>query len=702
MGVTTMKKDSCFDVFPESNKRVNQFAAKRPSSRMKIGLFAFNLLFLLQVVNVDGEVKRPLLPDDAIRVVRIGDVLITPDGEKVFYSESHLNWEKNTYKKTYFMVPFTGGTPREFIGKDGGKDFQFSPDGKHLSLLRDIDKNSQLFIMPITGGEALQVTSHRGGIEEYKWSRDCRKIFFTAKDVLDKKQQEQWEKGADAYYVDEGPHGKSAGKWRNLWVYDLKSKEEIRLTEEKFVIHDFELSPDGKYVALAARPNNRQNYPHLSELYLFDLEKKDLTRLTNNMAPESDIKWSPEGKTFLYRAPDDKEFELHNGFFWVMNPKTREIRKLNAQNQGEVDHVVWMPDGKSILFNEVRGTNVNLFRLDTENDKITPLTDKIGTLRALAFSENRQKMVYSFSDFNKPADIYASDLSSYNAVRLTRANTWIEEEKQLGKGEVLRWKSSDGIEIEGIFIFPVDFKQGEEAPLILDIHGGPSGYFGNEFDTFFQLYSGLGYAVLGVNVRGSSGYGDEILRGLMGDVGGGEFEDLMSGVDHVIELGYVDPEHMGVKGWSWGGVSCGWVVTHTDRFKAASCGAGVFSWQAESGPGFNFDVSLWYIGGNAWENPEEWRKRSALTYVKNVKTPTLLLHGSLDTTSSMNQSMIFYTALRDLGVPTRFMKFPRQAHGVREPRLRRILMIEEIKWMQKHIFGLEWTPPKKVENSSVK
>ena len=175
----------------------------------------------------------------------------------------------------------------------------------------------------------------------------------------------------------------------------------------------------------------------------------------------------------------------------------------------------------------------------------------------------------------------------------------------------------------------------------------------------------------------------------MGDVGGGEFEDLMSGVDHVIELGHVNPERMGVRGWSWGGVSCGWVVTHTDRFKAASCGAGVFSWQAESGPGFNFDVSLWYIGGNAWEKPEEWRNHSALTYVKNVKKPTLLLHGSRDITSSTNQSMVFFTALRDLNVPTRFMKFPRQGLGVREPRLRHILMIEEIKWMQKYIFGKE-------------
>ncbi len=682
-----MKVESLFRIFTQFYLRCFQVEKKNQGSRIQAGVATFMILSFLLITNVSAQEKHPLSPDEAIRIVRIGDVLMSPEGKKIFYSESHLNWEKNNYKKTYYMIPSTGGTPQQFIGKDGGKDFQFSPNGKYLSLLRKAKKDAQLFLMPVTGGEALQYSKHKGGIEKYKWSRDSKQVFFVAKDSISDKQQKEWEKGADAYYVDEGPNGKLAGRWRNLYVFNIESKNEIRLTKEKFIIHNFDISPDGKYVALAARPNNRQNYPHLSELYLFDLDKNSLKRLTYNRAPEGNLKWSPDGKVFLFRSPDDKEFDLRNGFFWIMNPKTGKTRKLTAQNRGEVDHVVWMPDSRNLLFNEVHGTNVNLYHLDTEKDMMSPLTNKTGTLRALAFSENRKKMVYSFSDFNTTADIYFSDVKAKNKVRLTNANSWITRDILLGKGRVLHWKSSDDTEIEGVFIFPGNFKRGEKVPLILDIHGGPSGYFGNNFDAFSQLYAGLGYAVLGVNVRGSSGYGDKILRGLMGDVGGGEFEDLMSGVDHTIKLGYVNPERMGVKGWSWGGVSCGWVVTHTDRFKAASAGAGVFSWQAESGPGFNYDLSLWYIGGNAWENPEEWRSHSALTYVKKVKTPTLLLHGSRDMTSSTNQSMVFYTALRDLNVPTRLIKFPRQGHGVREPRLRRILMKEEITWMQKYVFG---------------
>jgi dipeptidyl aminopeptidase/acylaminoacyl peptidase len=178
----------------------------------------------------------------------------------------------------------------------------------------------------------------------------------------------------------------------------------------------------------------------------------------------------------------------------------------------------------------------------------------------------------------------------------------------------------------------------------------------------------------------------------MGDVGGGEYHDLMTGVDHVIDQGFVDPARLGVAGWSWGGVLAGWTITQTNRFKAASVGAGVSNWIGESGPGFNWDVSIWYIGGKHWTHRNEWRRGSAINFVENVQTPTLFLHGDKDQTSSTNQSMVFFAALQERGVPTRFIKFPRQGHGIREPRLLRIRMVEEIRWMHKYVLGEDWVP----------
>jgi dipeptidyl aminopeptidase/acylaminoacyl peptidase len=278
-------------------------------------------------------------------------------------------------------------------------------------------------------------------------------------------------------------------------------------------------------------------------------------------------------------------------------------------------------------------------------------------------------------------------------IRLTNANPWIEKEIMLAKSDVIRWNSKDGMEIEGVLYVPRNSEQETKLPLIVTIHGGPPGRFANGFRSVFHIFAGLGYASLGPNIRGSDSYGDDLLCALQGDVGGGEYDDVMTGVDYLIEKGIADPDRLGVRGWSWGGILGSWVITQTDRFKAASLGAMVGSWTAESGPGLSFDLKLHYIGGAHWINPEEWRRVSSLWYVKNVTTPTLLLHGSEDVVSTPGQAMMFFNALRELGkAPVRYINFPREPHGFREPRHQRRRDIEEIRWMQKYIQGIDWKP----------
>jgi dipeptidyl aminopeptidase/acylaminoacyl peptidase len=304
-------------------------------------------------------------------------------------------------------------------------------------------------------------------------------------------------------------------------------------------------------------------------------------------------------------------------------------------------------------------------------------------------------MAYTWQDYKSPPDLYVADLQLKNPCRITDANPWHSKEIQLSSAKPIQWKSSkDGMGIEGMLYLPPGNDKTDKIPLIVHIHGGPSGVVENSYRPEFHIFGGLGYAVLGPNYRGSTGYGDRLLRGLMGEVGDGEHTDIMSGVDLVIKKYNIDPDRMAVRGWSWGGVSTGYLITHVHRFKAASAGAGVYNWAAETGPGFNFDVGLWYIGGTPWDNPKEWAKRSAITYVKNVKTPTILFHGGRDTTSSVNQSLMYFTALRDIGkIPVRYIKFPRQGHGIREPRLKRTHLVEEIRWFQKYVKGETWSPP---------
>jgi dipeptidyl aminopeptidase/acylaminoacyl peptidase len=263
------------------------------------------------------------------------------------------------------------------------------------------------------------------------------------------------------------------------------------------------------------------------------------------------------------------------------------------------------------------------------------------------------------------------------------------------------------MEIEGLLHLPVGYAEGARVPLLLNIHGGPAGSWRNAFSPTYHIYAGLGYASLSPNVRGSSGYTDRLREGNTVDkgdgIGFGDYEDLIAGVDSLVEQGIADPDRLALRGWSYGGILGGWTITQTNRFKAASIGAGVYDWTSEYGPGFNNDVRLWHIGGTPWDNPEGYRKQSALTHVRNVTTPTLLIHGMEDTTDTEAQSMIFFTAIKDIGkAPVRYLRFPREPHGFREPRHQRTRDIEEIRWMQKHVLGVEWTPWAREEKKDVK
>ncbi len=341
-------------------------------------------------------------------------------------------------------------------------------------------------------------------------------------------------------------------------------------------------------------------------------------------------------------------------------------------------------DTGSVMLDLVRGGHHFRCAIDVATGQVAGVTRVRGTLRALAFSKDRSRMVYSFSDFDTPTDLYVSSVDELDPVRLTNANPWIEDEILLAKAEIVRWKSKDGMEIEGVFYLPGDHREGTEVPLMLHIHGGPPGHFANGFRPNFHIFAGLGYASFGPNIRGSDSYGDDLLTALMGDVGGGEYEDLMTGVDYLIAERHVDPERLGLRGWSWGGILGSWVITQTDRFEAASLGAMVGSWTAETGPGLAFDLRLHYIGGAPWINPEEWRRVSSLWYVKDVTTPTLLLHGDRDLVSTPSQAMMFFTALKDIGkTPVRYGRSPREPHGSREPRHKRFRDVEKIRWMQK-------------------
>ena len=663
-------------------------------------------LLLLLIPAVGSAQQRAMTVDDAMDMVAVSGALMSPDGESVFFSRRTLDWEKNKYEATYHLVSADGGDAYRFLGEDGGSAFQYSPDGRYFSFRRAVEGTQQIFYMRTTGGEAVQLTEHKTSVAAFEWSPDGSRVFFTAEDARPDSVKKEIENGADAIFVDEGPNGKAMANWRNLWVFDLEKGEEAQVTQDSILISDIAVAPDGFTVAFIAQRSNRQNDSYLREIHVVDSRSPSPRRLTTNNAPESGLLWAPSGEEILYAAADDREWMNRNTKYWLLDAATGESRLLSGAFEGTPRNPAFTPDGRSLLFTGQQRTTTNLFRLDVASGTVEQLTDRTGTLTVASYSADRSRYVFTFSDFRTPPDLYVGGVGTTDVTRLTEANPQISD-LQLAEMEVTQWQSFDGVTIEGLLHRPSG--QRGAAPLMLHIHGGPAGVFANSWQPRYHIYAGLGYASLSPNVRGSSGYTDELREGNTVQEGDGiltgDYQDLQTGVDAMIDRGIADPDRVALRGWSYGGILGGWTITQSHRFKAASIGAGVYDWTSEYGPGFNHDVRLWHFGGTPWDNAEVWRGRSALTHVAEVRTPTLLLHGEEDPTDTEQQSMMFYTALRDIGrAPARYVKFPREPHGFREPRHQRVRDIEELRWMQKYVLGVEWTPwerPSKTEDRPV-
>lgn len=652
-------------------------------------------------VPVAGQERRAMTTDDGLDMVQVGGATISPDGSWVLFSKSELNWEENERETTWWRVSAEGGEPYRYIGEEGGGNFQFSPDGSKLAFTRSVDDESQLFLLPTTGGEAVQLSEHETSIGSYAWSEDGSKIFFVATEPRTEEEEKAREAGYDAIFVDEGPNGQQDGNWNNLWLIEVESGEEERLTDSDHRIGSFSVAPNADRIVFTSRSENRRNQQNLTEIRLLEIETGAIRQLTDNNAPEGRLSWAPDGRLFAYTARTDGEWELLLDKIWVMDHETGVRRIVSGAFDGNVGNFVWTPDASEILFSGLHGTNNNLYRIDLGSGGVEQVTSSVGSLAPSSFSRDRMRMAYVLQDFDTPADIWFGLTDGTGTVRLTDANPTIAEEIALGWGEVIRWESKDGTEIEGILMLPAEYQSGA-LPLLLHIHGGPAGVFRNSFSSSNHVWAGLGYAQLFPNVRGSSGYDDDLLRGNLRDIGGGDYEDLMTGVDEVIARGIADASKLGLRGWSYGGILGGWTVTQTDRFRGASVGAMVSDWTSEYGPGFNHDVRLWYIGGTPWDNADEWRERSALTHIANVTTPTLVLHGINDRTDTESQSMMFFQALKDQGKVTRYIRFPREPHGFREPRHQRTRDVEEIRWIQKYVRDIEWTPWERPEKDKKK
>jgi len=669
-----------------------------------LGALAWVTIAMLAAPPAQAQYKRAPTLDDLLDLVQLSSPQISPDGTRILFTKSEIKkWTDNKRVATVWIANADGSNAYQFLGSDKDQSPKWSPDGKLVAFLSTRDAGStdqaregqdggggQIWLIPAAGGEAWKLTSNKGSLRTFEWSADSASLFFVAADPKGDDQKAAEKAGDDAIFVDEGPNGQSSGTYSNLWIVGVADKKERQISRDKMLIGDFEPAPDGTRIALIYRTEAARNGQYLSEIAVVEVESGAKKDLTKNEAPEGSLRWSPDGATVSFTAASATSWELAEDRLWLLPAAGGAARRVSDAFTGDIRTYYWAPDGAAIYFAGQQRGRSGFFQLDVKTGRVRTIAtgDWSGNLDSVTANLSRGAAVISSP--RTAGDVHVVTFATGDIARVTNANPQLDT-FELARHRWVTWKSKDGMEMEGLLWQPEDARG--KLPLLVSVHGGPAGVWSAAFRSINHIYASLGWAVFEPNVRGSSSYGDALLRGNMKDIGGGDYQDLMTGVDALIAQGVADPDQLAIRGWSYGGILGGWTITQTTRFKAASLGAMVSDWTSEYAMGFNHDIRRWYIGGPPWENPEAYRRQSSYTHVAKVSTPTIILHGERDTTDTIGQSTMFYQGLKDRGVPVRFIRFPREPHGFREPRHQRIRDAEEIAWLMKHARGIDWTAP---------
>lgn len=625
----------------------------------------------------ESQEARVLSAWDTLRFRQVSSPRISPDGRWVLYTKQVRDMEDKDLKSVrhIWRVRIDGTERRQMTyGEQSCGSAEWFPDGKRFAFISSRGKaeagsktgsqgpKSQVFVMHFDGGEAWQLTHHKESVQSFEISPDGLKILFSAQDSLTEEEEKKKKTKDDAEVVDE--------KFRmsHLWVFDMKKKETARLTKGDFTVSDVDWAPDSRRVAYVTRPNTKVDDRWNSDIWVVDVDAKKPRKLYENPGSDSNPHWSPDGRSIAFASHPYVGMNTWYSKLYIVPAEGGEPKILLEDFDLDFGTPIWAPDGKSIFWATGEGTTINLFAVDVESGKVRKTEPPRGISYQWALSKDGSTWVWYHADSTWPGKIYAAALDLQNPVRLTDANSWLREEKiKLTKAETIRWQNSDGEWIEGVLTWPVDYKPGQKYPMILNPHGGPSGAVTQSFNPNNQFFAGNGFMVLQPNFRGSSNYGQEFLNANRENWGIVDYDDCMTGVDYCIAQGWADPDRLVCYGWSYGGYMSFWIVTQTDRFKAVSPGAGLpnlYSMYSTT----DIPHYLGWFFGTPWDNEDLYRKHSPIRHVKNVKSPVLILHGAEDARVPQTQAVEFYQALKDLGKDVTFVRYPREGHGLREPR----------------------------------
>jgi len=696
----------------------------------------FFLLLLFTACSVFAVEKPKITLDEFFNYVDYNSVQISPDGNSVVIAADRADWDRQVFRTDLWLYrddPRGSGSLIQLTQSGRDSVPRWSPDGRWIAFLSERkppagkgldadddsqdpdDEKSQIYLISPSGGEAFPITLTDEEIHAFSWSADSKTIYFATRPPWSKEQKDAYkktwkdtiqyraaERGDTIYALDLAGalerHANSATKDTSETEKDANVPLGARaVASTPWRVYHLEASPEGRRLAfITASISQRTESLEEHEIFLVDLTGSGTPvtprQLTHNEAFERIITWAKDGRHLFFEvdqgAAEGKYHDYQRRLYWV-DADTGELQRWAGEFGGAVLQQVVTADGKALAAGRI-ATEVQTYSEEDPKSAFTKHAGWPGTYEHLSAAKTSPRVAFAYSSLERPVEVYLADSpDKLEQARPITAFNRLFTERDLPKGKTYQWTSNDGTKVEGMLLYPPGKFETKNLPMLTLIHGGPADADGNHFEADWyqwdRLAASAGWLVFEPNYRGSTGYGDKFILGIIPEIVSAPGKDILSGVDALVKDGLADPQHLAVGGYSYGGYMTNWLITQTTRFKAAVTGAGAVEHVANWGNDDTVYDDAYFLGGLAWEVPKRYQDEAAIYQINKVRTPTHVVGGAQDVRVAVLENYLLERALHTLGIPTTLLIFPGEGHSLdKNPWHGKIKVREELKWLQKY------------------
>lgn len=651
----------------------------------------FFTAFIVVATIIVCNAQNAITVDNIYTMPSVSAAVLSPSGNQLLYITNEPGKSPSSSLVLYDLK-----TKTQEVLANSVNDPQWSPDAQKIAFRTTIDGKSGIYWISLGNRipklvAQVHTSNHflgHSANKNYAWSPDGKNIAFVSADLNSAPNVDPNAPKVIDRLLYKSRTSFSDNRLTKIYLANIENGTIKVLTDDAFDSHSLTWSPDSKKIAYISNHTDEPDGNYNNDLFVVDVASLKIEQLTKTNGTEHNPSWSPDGKYILYpatvRLRNTKDSSGEDMKLYIYEVASGKTIGLTTNLDERLTGAKWTADSKSYYFGFPKNGKRVLYKGTLNSEVIVPIVDQLASVGQPSTGGN--KMVFTMSSPSQPNEIYITSNEGKTVSQLTNlASNWIKD-KTLARNEDFWYQSHDGVKVHGFIAYPANLSPGTKVPVIHRIHGGPHGAFGFSYTDINEILVAQGYAVISLNPRGSSGYGQKFTDGTYQAWGGGDYLDLMAGIDYALEkYSFLDKDRMGVTGGSYGGFMTNWVVTQTNRYKAAVTSASVSNLISFYGTSIYPDLIETEFNGMPWDNYALLWHFSPMAHIKNVKTPTLIVHGEQDMDVPITQAEEFFIGLKKLGVPTKFVRYPNEGHGLAQQKNRLHNNQELINWFDKYL-----------------